>query len=93
MMEKDSDNDVRQKTGSTYSMTEIAAEVDRSREHVAKTLELYFEPADADDSELAALLGGDAPSDQSPDYRAGYSDGFQDALSLPDEVLRKFLGE
>lgn len=75
-----------------WTMTDIAEEVDRSREHVAKTLELYFEPV-GEGSELADLLGGQAPSDQSSEYRAGYSDGFADALALPDDVLRRFIDD
>lgn len=42
----------------SWTMTAVAEEVGYSREHVAKTLEAYFEPAGAERSELAELLGG-----------------------------------
>jgi len=77
-----------------WTMTAVAEEVGYSREHVAKTLEAYFEPAGADGrSELAELLGGEAPTEQSSEYRAGFSEGFATALNLPDEVLERFLDD
>jgi len=44
-----------------------------------------------DDGSPPNLSGEEARADESSEYRAGYSDGFADALALPDEVLRKFL--
>jgi hypothetical protein len=76
-----------------WTMTAVAEEVGYSREHVAKTLEAYFEPAGGERSELAELLGGEAPTEQSSEYRAGFSEGFATALNLPDEVLRRFVDD
>lgn len=75
-----------------WTITEIAERTGYSREHVSNVLDRYFEPqGQVATTELEEMLDAQVPTEQSSEYRRGFADGFQQALQLPDELLRKFL--
>lgn len=64
------------------TISDIAAETDYSREHVARVLDIYFDPADGGRSDVVAELAmaavdTDASGD---DYQTGFRDGFEAGL-------------
>lgn len=72
-----------------WTMTDIAEEVGYSRQHVANTVEAYFEPVDREGNSIGGKLQqGSNPENESPlhalsqreleIYRMGYRDGWRD---------------